>query len=290
MRNYSKRYSIGERHYRGKMEAIWKSPKELIVVNHVPLEEYLAGLLGSEMYPSWPIEALKAQAVAARTYALHHSAQSRNYASAKDYDVTSTVLSQVYEGAHKEGARAHKACEETKGLVLMRDGAIFPSYYHSCCGGMTELAHNVWDGERGPPQVKDRFCKGSPKRSWTLSVGFDELSSALAKDGVALGRVTALSVEKEDDSPRNEFVILADREGAHRVRATELRRLLGYQRLKSTWFDIALRGERIVFTGRGYGHGVGMCQWGAKGMSDEGYSFDQILKHYYPDAEISRAY
>ena len=94
------------------------------------------------------------------------------------------------------------------GLVLMREGEIFPSYYHSCCGGATESAHNVWYGEAGPPQIKDRFCKYSPKRSWRLSIGADELASKLRANGFAVGRISSVSVEKEGGSQQGAFFAL----------------------------------------------------------------------------------
>ena len=290
LRTVSQLYSIGERHFRGKIEIIWKTPENIIVVNHVPLEKYLAGLLGSEMYPNWPIEALKAQAIAARTYAMHHSRASRNYNSLKDYDVTSTVLSQVYEGAHKEGFRAHKACSETAGMALLRNGGIFPTYYHSCCGGRTEHAHNVWPGETGPPQITDRFCMRSPNRNWKLMLTSAEIAERLKRGGFNLGKISDISTELEDDSPRNRILLLTDEEGPKEIEATEFRRLIGYGNFKSTWFEVGKQGNYFVFTGQGYGHGVGMCQWGAKGMADEGFTHEEILKHYYPDAELARMY
>lgn len=290
LKNISRYYSIGRRQFRGKIEIKWKSPKKVTVVNHVPLEKYLAGLLGSEMYPNWPIEALKAQAVAARTYALHHSASSRNYDTRKDYDVMSTVHSQVYEGAHKEGFRAKEACRQTAGMALLRDGNIFPTYYHSCCGGVTEHAYNVWPGERGPPQIKDSYCQRSPKLTWKYELSRDALAGKLSENRFRVGTISRVGVEIEEESPRNKRFLMIDEEGGKAIAATELRRILGYSNLKSTWFEVEMSGKTISFRGKGYGHGVGMCQWGAKGMADEGHEFKEILKHYYPDAELARIY
>lgn len=286
VRSGTSRYAIDEREFRGELELVWKSKSKLIVVNHLPLEDYLVGLIGSEMYPSWPVEAFKAQAVAARTYALHHADRS----GANDYDVTSTVLSQVYEGAHKEVFLARKAVEATRGLVLTRKGAVFPSYYHSCCGGLTEHAHNVWEGELGPPQVVDNYCEASPKRSWTERMSLTSFGNALRAAGIEVGEISDVHTRPEMDSPRVENVFVEHSGGIEVIRAAELRAILGYSKIKSTWFELENKGGQLRFKGHGYGHGVGMCQWGAKGMADRGMGYRDILKFYYADAEIRQAY
>ncbi len=288
--NSTRRYSIGNRSFRGKMEAIWKSKDKLLLVNHLPMEEYLVGLLGSEVYPNWPMEALKAQAIAARTYALHHADVNKRNGVRGDYDVTATVLSQVYEGAHKEDFRAHEACRETEGVVLLRNGSIFPAYYHSCCGGLTEHAHNVWPGADGPRQITDKYCKGSPKMRWTWRTSVRDFISTLRSQDADVEKILGVSTELESDSPRVKFLLIVDEEGTKKIKATELRRIFGFSNIKSTWFDVDIKGSRIEFIGRGYGHGVGMCQWGSKGMADAGFTYDEILKFYYPDAELTRLY
>ncbi|MBN1282242.1 MAG: SpoIID/LytB domain-containing protein [Proteobacteria bacterium] len=287
LKNRTERYEIDGKIFRGEIRVIWKSAGVLIAVNHLPLEEYLVGLVGSEMYPGWPIEAYKAQAVAARTYALHHADKA---AKARDYDVTATVLSQVYEGVGREAESARQAVDATRGMVLMRGGAVFPSYYHSCCGGLTEHAHNVWDGAWGPPQVEDRFCERSPKRSWSEKIPLTEFRQKLEKNGIRVGTLQGVSIRPEMDSPRVDQMIVEHDGGIDAIRATDIRSMFGYSRIRSTWFDVKLEGNAISFVGRGYGHGVGMCQWGAKGMADQGSAYEQILRFYYADAEIRRAY
>jgi len=288
--NTSKRYRIKDRSFRGKIEVIWKSKNKFFIINHLPMEEYLAGLLGSEVYPSWPIEALKAQAVAARTYALHHADAKKRSGTRADYDVTATVLSQVYEGTHKEGFRTHAACRETNGMALLKSGRTFSAYYHSCCGGLTEHAHNVWVGENGPKQITDKFCKRSPKMSWSWNTSIKNFISNLRSNGVSIGKILGVSTELQSDSPRIEFLSVIDGDSTKKIKATELRRIFGYSNIKSTWFDVDIKGASIRFAGRGYGHGVGMCQWGAKGMADAGFTYEQILKFYYPEAGLARVY
>lgn len=287
--NRTRRYEIEGKVLRGEIKVLWKGDSKLVVINNLSLEEYLVGLVGSEMYPGWPIEAYKAQAIAARTYALHH-ADAAGGATDRDYDVTATVLSQVYEGVNREADEAKKAVDATAGLVLMRDGAIFPAYYHSCCGGITEHAHNVWENGWGPPQIKDRFCERSPKRSWTASIPASEFMETLERNGIAIEGVKSISIRPEMDSPRVDQIIVEHDGGVEAIKATDLRSMFGFARIKSTWFDAKLTRGSVVFDGRGYGHGVGMCQWGAKGMADQRASYEQILKFYYADAQIRKAY
>ncbi|MFA4875366.1 MAG: SpoIID/LytB domain-containing protein [bacterium] len=289
IQNSNRLYRIGSRTYRGTITAIWQTPSRIILVNNVPVEEYLVGLIGSEISPAWPIEAIKAQAVAARTYALNQTEASRR-GSARPYDVTSTVLSQVYDGAHKEDERSRSGVVSTRGQILTRGGALFAAYFHSCCGGLTEHAHNVWPGEEGPPTVEDRFCERSPKRLWSFQMDAARFVAKLKAAGLSVGEILGLSTESESDSPRVENLLMQDREGNKSVAATELRRIFGYSEIKSTWFDAKLDSGQITLVGRGYGHGVGMCQWGAKGMADEGAKYGEILKFYYPDAELYTAY
>lgn len=287
--NTGRRYRMGSRILRGTITAFWQSPSKLIIVNNIPLEDYLVGLIGSEMAPTWPAEAIKAQAVAARTYALYQSDSARKAAN-RPYDVTSTVLSQVYDGAHKEDARSREAVSLTRGDVLLRNGTIFASYYHSCCGGLTEHAQNVWPGENGPPVIEDRFCERSPKREWIFRMPISEFSAKLRAANYTTGNILGISTESEPDSPRVENLIIQDREGLKNIKATELRKIFGFTEIKSTWFEASLAKNEITLKGKGYGHGVGMCQWGARGMAEEGATFREILKFYYPDSELMTMY
>ncbi len=284
------RFRINGRLYRGEIRVTWEAEGKLLVVDVIPLEDYLVGLIGSEISPAWPAEAQKAQAVAARTYALHHAQAVAGSQNPRAYDVTSSVLSQVYDGVHKEDGRAREAVAATRGQVLERDGRIFPAYYHSCCGGRTEHAHNVWEKASGPPLIEDRYCERSPRRAWSWRSPLAPFAAKLAANGIVIGHVTDVGIEAEQDNPRVANLLIVDENGAHAVRATELRRIFGFSEIKSTWFEPQIVGNEIRFTGRGYGHGVGMCQWGSKGMADAGKGYRDILKFYYPDATLMTAY
>jgi stage II sporulation protein D len=282
-------YKIEDRKFSGTLRIFQKNGK-LTVINDLPLETYIAGIINSEISSSWPSEAIKAQAVAARTYAMNQIEKTRRAHPDSQYDIESTMMDQVYAGAHREDPRSQDLAGATRGQVLTRYGAVFPAFYHSCCGGRTEQAENVWEDAEGPPPVDDRFCERSPKRNWTLKISKTELQNILKKNGVDAGTINAVTTVPLFGSPRTDTVIFETTAGIHGVKATQLRKMLGYSEMKSTWFEAAVQGSNIIFNGRGYGHGVGMCQWGAKGMAEQGYEYTDILKFYYPDAKILTLY
>lgn len=284
IRSKTETFRIGARKFRGELHAV-QSGNRILIINRVPIEAYLVGLIASEISPSWPAEAIKAQAVAARTYAIAQMDRIRKARPEAEYDIESTMLDQVYDGAHREEAHVYRIVEATRGQVMHQNGALIQAYYHSCCGGLTERAHNVWDNAVGPPQVEDNYCARSPKLLWSY-----QLPRAQFQKILSIGQVTAVTTVPLFDSPRVDTVVMETTSGTKDVKATDLRRYLGYSNLKSTWFEVKLAGGNIVFTGRGYGHGVGMCQWGAKGMADEGRPYTDILKFYYPEAELITVY
>ena len=282
-------YRVGARSFKGALRIVQTSDR-LTLVNDVPLEVYLVGLVGSEISANWPAEAIKAQVVAARTYAVNQVERTRRMKTDASYDIESTMFDQVYDGAHKEEAHVYQITSVTRGQILTRSGAIYPVFYHSCCGGFTEHARNVWSNIEDSPVVEDRFCARSPKHDWTYEISRGEFQKTLADNGIRIGQLSSVSTMPFNDSPRVDTVIIESNTGTDNIKATELRKMLGYANLKSTWFEVNLGSKNIVFKGQGYGHGVGLCQWGAKGMADEGYAYTDILKFYYPDAGIVTIY
>lgn len=282
-------FHIGARSFRGELKAV-QNGNRILIIDEVPIETYLVGLIDSEISASWPAEAIKAQAVAARTYAMNQTERTRRARPDSSYDIESTMMDQVYDGAHREEAHVYKIVEATRGQVLEKNGVLIPAFYHSCCGGLTEYAHNVWANAEGPPPVEDHFCERSPKRNWSYKLTRAEFQKILGANNVPVGSITSITTVPFFDSPRVDTAIIETTSGTQNVKATDLRKFLGYANLKSTWFEVSLAGKDVVFTGRGYGHGVGMCQWGAKGMADEGHAYTEILKFYYPDAELVTIY
>ena len=281
-------FTIAHRTFHGTLLIASASEKTFMVINELPLESYLVGIINSEISSSWPLESIKAQAVAARTYA--SATLDRTKQSSRLFDIRGTVDDQVYHGTHLDDARSANAVKATAGEVLVKEKKPLMAYYHSCCGGQTEHAHNAWEHSHGPPTVIDHFCEKSPKLTWEYRIPLHAFEQLLRKNGHAMKGLLDISTTQLPDSPRNSLVLITDQDRLHTISATEIRKIFGYQNIRSTWFNVGIENGAAVFAGRGYGHGVGMCQWGAKGMDEGGNNYRDILKFYYSDAELMKTY
>ena len=278
---------LDNRRFRGKINLIRKSDQTLLVVNEIDVEDYLYGVLRGEVPHRWPLEALKAQAVCARTFALYQD----SVKSHKDYSLTSDVYSQVYGGKSIERFWTNRAVDRTLGEVLTYRGEIFPAYYHSTCGGHTEDAVCVWNVDLEPLKgVEDPFCARSPFSRWKRAINLSEIQIKLSRAGYKIGRISSLVLGKKNDSGRVRKIKVTGRKDEVSIPATKFRHLIGVNLIKSTNFDLKITGEKAVFSGSGWGHGVGLCQWGAYFMAKKGYKYKEILEHYYPNAEIKNIY
>lgn len=270
--------TVAEQPVRGQIE-IRKSGVGLIAINVLGLEDYLAAVLGSEMPASFPLEALKAQAVAARTYAVRRKIN----AWGKPFHLGNTVLHQVYRGARAEDVRTREAVRATSGEVLTYRMEPIEAYFHSACGGRTESGQEALG--RGLPYLRpvECVCQETLHSDWTLKLRPSDLTS------LASG-VKGVKVVERTATGRARRVELAAAAGSRALSAVELRRLVGYDRIKSLAFDSeSIRGA-ITFRGRGYGHGAGLCQWGARGFAQRGWDYRRILSHYYSGAELRKMY
>ena len=280
---------IGARRYRGVLHVIRHSPQSLSVVNVIPVESYLYSVLGSEAYAAWPPAALEAQAVVARTYALWRLADRKHRA----FDLRATVNDQNYMGVEREDPRLRSAVDRTTGLVLLYQMKLFRCYYHSTCGGHTEAVENVFPDAPLLPLsgVACRHCGGSKHYRWRRVLAKTALAHSLRRDGVPITALASLEVASRTRSGRAHQMTIATSGGATlKMLASKFRVAIGPRTLPSTWFEVRDLGDRYEFRGRGWGHGVGMCQWGAKGMADAGFSATEILRHYYTGATIERLY
>jgi stage II sporulation protein D len=270
---------LNGREYPAPLELL-KNGEGLVVVNEVPLEEYLVGVLRAEAGEKWPLEALRAQAVAARTYAAYH----RLLNGGKPYHIVASTAHQQYAGRVPPASPVWGAVRETAGQVLLWEGDVFPAFYHTESGGYTEDPRTVFAARNMPglKPVRCEFSTGSPHYYWSLDVRLTDLGEILRKHAVAVGTVTAVEVTDRTPSLRAAAVTVHGTRGSVRLRGNDFRRMIGYDTFKSTLFAVAVDAQWARFSGRGYGHGVGMCQWGAKGMAEQGHTARQILEFYYP--------
>jgi stage II sporulation protein D len=297
------------RRYRGEI-AVRSAPGGLLVLNRVRIDDYLAGVVPLEIgnRPASDSAAVQAQAVTARSYAYTHI----DPGDARGFDVTSTVSDQVYGGVDVETPLANRAIAGTRGLVLKYAGRVVNAPYSSSCGGQTAEASEVWNSSDAPylKRVSDRiagtdryYCDIGPRFTWTKA--FDEpdlvgtisryLSSVTTVPGNDPGRPRAIVVTTRTPSGRaGEMRIETDR-GTFTVRGNDIRYVLrgaGGEILNSTYFSVDSSQERdgylrrLTLRGGGYGHGVGMCQWGAIGRARAGQGFRTILATYYPGTTV----
>lgn len=278
--------SLNGHAYRGKIEII-KEQSGLLVVNELPLEFYVAGLINHEISSKWPMEAVKAQAVIARTYAIYQKKKRDKGL----YHMEATVADQVYSGSTAEDDRSLHAVKETIGEVLTYNGELALTVYHSNGGGMTEDSQNIW-GKDYPylKQAKSPFDKDAPNFSWTLNISPESVETALKNAGYRISSIKDIMPLAKTTSGRIAKLRIYHDKGELEISGEDLRRTLGYDRLKSAMFTVEMKNGSFVFTGKGSGHGVGLSQWGAKGMAEKGYRYAEILGHFYPGTRIERIY
>ncbi len=266
---------IDDRWYRGKVRVVPQG-NTFTAINYVNLEDYLYSVVGAEAIPSWPADALKAQAVAARSYALYKKSTTKNNL----YDLDTTTRTQVYKGLNSEYTTTHDAVNSTLGQVMTYGGKPILAVFHSASGGHTENVEDIWTSPlpylRG---VKD-FDRYSPVYNWQKVVYNQEFSNLIG----GVGRLRAINPEKR--TPRGRVVrmrVIGDR-GTKTLTGDQLRKILD---LRSTLFNIDFNGNNLEINGKGFGHGVGLSQWGSHYLAQTGTNYRQILSHYYQRVKIS---
>ncbi len=262
-------------HYTGKIE-VWKGEKGLYLINELPLEEYVEDVVVSEVGQNWDIEALKAQAVISRTYAVFMKKQNAN----SRFDLTSSVLHQVYKG-NSTSVQIAYAVRETAGEILTYEGNPIEAFYHSTSAGRTENPEEVFG--KSYPYLKsvETDCELSPFWMWERKIPKEEIEKALGIKGLK-----DMTIHSLTSTERVKEVAVESESGETLVKATDLRKLLGWSRLPSTQFSLKVNGTSITFDGKGYGHGVGLCQWSALQMARDGKNYKEILSYFYPGTEI----
>ena len=266
---------IGDRWYRGKT-LVLPTEKGLTAVNYVDLEQYLYSVLGSEMNGNWPQEALKAQAVAARTYAIYKLENESN----SIYDVGDTQAWQVYKGVESESYGTHAAVNATAGQVLTYKNQIILSVFHACSGGHTENVEDVWSQPLPYLRGVDDYDQNVSACQWVKIFSGAELSRLIS----GVGNVLSLSTNLTTYGSIKTMQFVGDR-GTRELKGEAVRNALG---LRSTRFTITEDPSGLRFYGRGWGHGLGMSQWGAYNLSKQGVNYQQILGHYYQGTSLAK--
>jgi stage II sporulation protein D len=322
---------VDGKRFRGSIEFKRHNGGNITVVNSLPLEHYLYGVVPREVSPSWHMEALKAQAVAARNFAVVNLKKH----GALGFDVCSGTDCQVYGGFDSESPSTNAAVDETAGQLIYYEGSPITAFYHASSGGHTENAENVWSISL--PYIKavdDSFDSGSPHESWERVYTSQQISSILAQHDISIGSIQDIQVDSYTPAGRSLALTIQGSRGSTVLEKERSRAIFGYNDLKSTLFtvetdaDLFVLGEvgqpvqkvtavqskavnssgiktledgrdvltvrssrdhstinkyptRFIFRGKGWGHGLGMSQWGAKGMAEAGYSHKEILEYYY---------
>ncbi|MFA5119154.1 MAG: SpoIID/LytB domain-containing protein [Candidatus Omnitrophota bacterium] len=276
--------TINGRKFKGGIELLKKDKASFSVINFIDLEEYIKGVLFHESSHYWPAEALKAQAIVCRSFALFQMQENTK----SDYDVTSDIYSQMYGGSTSERYRTNRAVEETREQVITYRGKIFPAYYHATCAGSTEDASALWNTDIPPLKgVACGFCKGSPHYRWHLVLPENTLREKLAQSGYKFKKINAVTSAHKDASGRITELTISGGEKSLKLSGKDFRSSLGPNLIKSLQFEVSAAGCDFVFEGLGWGHGVGFCQWGAYFMAKEGRSCREILAYYYPGAAVA---
>lgn len=254
---------------------------KLLVVNVLGIEDYVRGVVPKEMPASWPGSALEAQAVCARTYAVYHKLRRRDY----DFDLLSTVSSQVYGGAARD-ARADSAVARTSGRILLYKGEPALTLFHSSSGGHTEDMDRVWGS--GLPYLTAREDPYSPPNEWKLTLRNDETARLLSACGENTTTLRRIEFLNKDPSGRYQQVRIVRADGESVLRSDRFRGCIGPGTMKSTRVTVSAKGDVVALEGTGFGHGVGLSQWGARGMASKGAKVEEILAFYYPGATLGR--
>jgi len=283
---YAKIYTDKEiKRYRGGLNVIVNKDK-LLVVNTLELEEYVRGVLYHEISDKWPMEAMKAQAVAVRTYVYYQMQQNKTM----DYDVTNDIYSQVYGGRSAERYRTNLATKKTMGEVLFYDNRVLPAYFHSNSGGHTEDVSEVWNHNLPPLKgVVDPYVADAPNNRWRKNFRSSAVQTKLNEKGYKIGQIKEIRIRSKTGSGRARSVEIIDYSGHSLIlKGNDFRLIVGPNDIKSNLYTITMKGYFFDVEGSGWGHGVGMSQWGAHKMAEERFDYDEILKFYYPGAVIRK--
>ncbi|OEG71203.1 hypothetical protein ATZ36_15475 [Candidatus Endomicrobiellum trichonymphae] len=275
------------KHYRGYLTII-KSGNKMNIINVLPIEDYIKGVLPEEIVANWSIEALKSQAVISRTYAIANL----NRHSAQGFNICSTVHCQVYSGAGIESNSCNKAVLETQCETLSYDGKFAQTVFHANCGGHTEDPKYIWNWKDTPPYlkgVKCGYCTAAPYTKWEKTLSESFIRKKLSNNNNNIGKIKSIKIKGKTSAGTAKELKITHSKGEVALGAYQFRLAVDAWQIKSHTFDfIKTDGDKFYFKGRGWGHKVGLCQWGAEGMAEKGKTYKEILAHFYPGTTIKK--
>ncbi|MBF0197447.1 MAG: SpoIID/LytB domain-containing protein [Planctomycetes bacterium] len=278
------RFEYNDGTYPGNLRLISSGDDSMQVINIVELEPYVARVVDGEMYSHWPLETLKAQAIAARTFALYQ----KKWRQRKEFDLYASSRSQAYSDENTS-YRSRQATLDTQGVFLSLNGRLFLSYYLNTCGGKT---FPFKFGSSKSSGVNCGHCNESPFYQWQVSISLNDLNSALQKH-ISAAKIKTLRTALDQNGKTSKVIIITAKNKEFKLDALSFRRSLNQffqrEKIKSLVFAISQNKENIIIDGKGWGyHGYGLCQYGAKAMGEKFYSCLDIISTYYPEATLTR--
>lgn len=281
--------ALCKREYQGAVRLVHTKNGAYTAVNTLDVEDFVLSVIGREMDAKGPLEALKAQAIAARSHALYQASISVD----QPYDLVAN-LSQAYIGKCKLEKNVVLAIESTRGQVIYFQGKPIPAFFHDSCGGHTESIGNVWPcGLKLPGTAACASCAQTSQKKWAYEFTASKLQKALKEAGYKIGVSPTVEISRRSSTGHVTDISVESGGKTLILSAERLRSILGYRNLKSTVFNIfspvtaeGIPSGKFIFRGDGNGHGVGLCQFGAHEMAQKGASCNSILSHYFPDCRI----
>ncbi|MBI5360262.1 MAG: SpoIID/LytB domain-containing protein [Planctomycetes bacterium] len=286
--------AVNGRSYHGGLWVHALPENKLAFCNIIDMETYLQSVVGSELTPSYPLQALIAQAIAARTYGLFEIKSAK--ISGRWFDLRDDTGSQAYNGISSETVKTIEAVEQSRGVILIYNDGLFKAFYHSTCGGYTESVKDIFNEPEIPPLKgrKCNYCEISKFYEWNTALSKGDVTQMLLNAKlIPAGSVSRIEITATLPSGRANVLKLhlaGGKTAEKSVSAAEFRAALGATYLKSTYFVVEDLGNAFRFYGRGYGHGAGMCQMGAVGMAESAISAIDILQYYYPFSQMVKIY
>ena len=277
---------VNNNSYRGTIKIIPQTNGKFLVIEETDVESFLLGVIGSEMPASWTKNTLFAQTVAARTYVLYKKKK-------RDTDMYHiNKLDLAYKGTLNENNKTREIVNKSKGVIMVYNWQIFPGYFHSTCGDHTEDVYHTFKGKSIPPLagVPCGYCESSKYYRWQADVNKEELKSKLHKFYKTATPFSSLRPSDLGPGGHASTIEIHSSSKTKKIDANTFRLLIGPNKLLSTAFTVKNNGQNLELSGKGWGHGVGLCQYGAQKMGTSGFKWYEILKHYYPKIDLVKIY